>query len=335
MSQISEWILIVGGELLGLLAIVCGVLVFLVLRRSGRDQGAVRKLVRKIKKSENERLERLRNLLTETHRFPDTELRETAATLLWNENRFYKKLIALYVDRDEKALVNVDEAVNALLQPYQDLLPRESAPINDPGVVEDHSQAVVEVDAAVQAELGRLQDENQRLSHELGITMDSMSKVLSEYAFLYGGGKCSDQGLGALTPERLRAMLRGEDEDQISTDGSSGETERQDEPVGEEQDSVVAPAPDPVSESSESSESAEQIVPDEASAERPAPEALIAQAGGPVDPGSEPEALDETGAEVPAPKDKEADPAEPMELGPELEALDEALADSLLNKERG
>ncbi len=49
---------------------------------------------------------------------------------------------------------------------------------------------------------------------------------------------------------------------------------------------------------------------DEPSAERLAPEALIAQAGGPVEPGSEPEALDETGTEVPAPKDKEADPAE-------------------------
>lgn len=225
MVQVDVLALIFWAELLGILAVLGGIAIFVFIRRSRKDRGAVRRLIEKIKQSERERTERLRNLLAESHHCPETELVDIAALLIRAENRFYKKLIALYVDRDEEALVRVGEALDALLGPYRDLLTRDSTAISGAGGREDGEQRIANADEALQAEIERVQEDNRRLSGELRVAMESMSKILSEYAIMYGSGQKEKDELGRLTPERLLTIIRGEDPDQIPVTRDRAEAE--------------------------------------------------------------------------------------------------------------
>ncbi|MCB1876614.1 MAG: hypothetical protein KDH88_11625 [Chromatiales bacterium] len=216
MPGLGLLLLIVGGEMLLLSLFGFGWLATRQLKGQKRARNAVAALLERLRDSEPERLEALRRFLTEKVGLPDHDAPAAANDLLWGENRFYKRFVGIYLGRDDKQAASVDEAVDDLLGRYRSLpLTAQAAPpVDRDGESADTGESLAAsapdedgISDVAQQKIDQLTRKNSRLEEELGITMETLSKVLSEYAFMYGNDGNAE--LATLNVESLTSMLRG------------------------------------------------------------------------------------------------------------------------------
>jgi hypothetical protein len=123
--------------------------------------------------------------------------------ILGSELRLYAVCANAYLDRDAQALARLNETVDAAIAPYWGLA--VSTPADADVVVtqpaDDAQRAGIDP-----AEYERLREENQRLSAELQVTLDTMSRMLSEYSAMFAGGADA-----ALDKQKLREMFANEE----------------------------------------------------------------------------------------------------------------------------
>jgi hypothetical protein len=198
--QLSSLVLMTLGELLLVTTITSILMLVMAVVRKKRDRSAAGALIARIKEGEGRRETETRALLQQ-NLGQGRELLETLVKKVGREEkRFYQTLINLYLKRDAGALENLQVAFEGATEPYRTL--------KVPQRQESEEIVPVVVESAVgddSAEVARLKDENEKLSEELRITMDTMGRMLSEYSSMYAGGDGEE-----LDKEKMLEMFRAD-----------------------------------------------------------------------------------------------------------------------------
>jgi hypothetical protein len=167
------------GLIIGELVFVVLVLLFAAwLRERGaraRARKAVEELVDKVKAGRVSREDAVRAFLGERFGLSAGELDAAAVPIVREETKLYQAFANLYLRRDSAAAAAFDLSFEAAVQPYWALSGGSAGPA--------HTET-----GADPVEIARLEDENKRLAEELQITMDTMTRMLSEYSAVFGSG---------------------------------------------------------------------------------------------------------------------------------------------------
>jgi hypothetical protein len=168
-----------AGEFL-LLVLVFLLVAFVRSRaQQRRDTKAARGLVARIKQGKAEREAAITRFLTEGAGLTGEALDKAKVALLRAEFGFLQRLAGVYRMRESAAFARIDSDLYAAVEPYHAMtsVPAAAAAADgDGGALEDN------------AELELLRKENKRLSDELTITMETMSRMLNEYSTMFAGG---------------------------------------------------------------------------------------------------------------------------------------------------
>ncbi len=212
MIEVSFLSLLILGELLLVLGLACGVLLFTNLRRRKRDYRAAQKLVTAVKRDEERHKTAVSQLLESGYRYQGGELEETVAKLLRAKKIFYQDLVNAYLKRDAAAFGQLNIPLEALTDIYEQFKVPAAA-----GESDDQDGLVSEVD------LEYLRDKNQRLSEELSQTMETMGRMLTEYSGMFEEASRDtddEEGLTNITSDTSPAELQSDN----STDTAESPT---------------------------------------------------------------------------------------------------------------
>ncbi len=167
----SVWFMVLWELVLLLIAVDVAILVRFVIRRR-REKASIERLVALVRRDEERRKKETRNLLEKKYGYSDEKLEKTTKKIIREEKRIYQMLANLFTTRDNLAIENLSIAFEEAVEPYRTLdLPR---------IVEESDVGGEEKDN--NAEAKRLKEQNQRLSDELKITMNTISRMLHEYS---------------------------------------------------------------------------------------------------------------------------------------------------------
>ncbi len=176
---ISTLWLFIGGEVFLVLALTLGILLISRASQRRRERKAAMYLVGVIKENEAPRLEQTKEVLSRRFGLGGEGLTTTTHAVMRAEKLLYQRIINMYVKRDVISLREMNIDVEANTEPFRNLEdPAGSAPSADLGDIPGS-----EHDGNADA----LRAENQALKQELQITMETMSRMLGEYASVFGG----------------------------------------------------------------------------------------------------------------------------------------------------
>ncbi|HHI77194.1 MAG TPA: hypothetical protein ENJ94_08475 [Gammaproteobacteria bacterium] len=308
MKDILFWAAIGGGEVLLLLLVLLTIYWWRHSAAARRDRAAVAQLVKAVREGRQAREATIQGFLAEHMGLQGTALDQARVAILREELGLLQRFAAIYGRRDAGAAAQFHLALEAAVAPYLALKGNGAA-------------APVDAGTGDAEELEALRRENQRLSEELSVTMETMSRMLNEYSSMFAGGVPAD---AAVSPEAEAPAAAGEPATSEQPEGESVEAEA----AGEtEAETVAAAASEPASE-------ADGIEPEGAPARAPVEldEAMLDIGAGeeePVAVSGESEVA--TDAEV-----ADAAPVEaPLEEPVAPEAIDELLADDPLADDLG
>lgn len=164
-----------AGELLLVLFVLLLVAWFRGRAARRRDSKAIRVLVTRIKNSKGEREATIERYLGERAGLSGEPLQQAKTAILRAELVLLQRFAGVYKKRDAGAAAQFDIDLAAAVVPYHEL----------PG---DGIVVATDEAAADTSELEELRVENARLSEELSVTMETMSRMLNEYSSMFAGG---------------------------------------------------------------------------------------------------------------------------------------------------
>lgn len=197
MEQYGIWLLLAAGELVFILLLL---LLAMWLRQRAvlrRDRQAVRALVDRARKQKIERREQIRQFLSGRFGMAGEALAQAVHDMHRAEMRLIQSFASAYLNRNAAKAANFAAEVEASVEPYWELSAEGAALTEAPEAAEsaeqqeetsaaEAEQPAATEDAAVDGvEVERLRGENDRLSEELRVTMDTMSRMLNEYSTIF------------------------------------------------------------------------------------------------------------------------------------------------------
>lgn len=213
MIEVSKLLLLALGELLLLSVIYAGVVNFLALAKRRRERSAIKKLIARIKEDSGRREAETRQIMQQRFGLSDANLEETVHKIAREEKAFYQTLIDVFLRRDTEALQNLSVDYEGSVDAYRTIdVPGPAEPVNGAGESDDHTE-----------ELILLKAENQRLTDELQLTMDTMGNMLSEYTQMFAGGV--DVGLDREKMREIVALDENSDSVRTEVDVDEGSTD--------------------------------------------------------------------------------------------------------------
>ena len=172
---------ILAGELLLVLLVLLSYAWFRNRALRRRDTKAIRVLATRIKNSRTERETKIARFLGEQMGISGEALEQAKTAMLRAELLLLQRFAGVYTKRDAGAAAQFDMDLMAALAPYYEL--------EGGGIVVTQEQP--DEDTSV---LENLRAENQRLSDELSVTMETMSRMLNEYSTMFTGGSPGQPG---------------------------------------------------------------------------------------------------------------------------------------------
>jgi hypothetical protein len=209
MIEVSSLVALVVAEVMVGLLVVSGLLLLFTLLRKGRIRKAAAHLAERVKTDRVKREERLKVLLEERYQLEGTELEQTLRNMMQTEMLLYQNVINGFLKDDQLQLQQIDVDVENLVLAYQSL--------DIPASVSKPTQDV-DTDDIV-----KLKEENERLSEELRVTMDTMGRMLNEYSTMFADGANADQPAASPLTEEPDA---GEQADLAAAETSQEETQQ-------------------------------------------------------------------------------------------------------------
>jgi hypothetical protein len=171
MMQVSSLLFWGMAEALLLVFLLLLVLVGVLYYRHSRDQKAGKALIAQVKQAAEKRAAALTQSLSQAG-YQGEALEAKLKQLRKAEMQFYRILLAVYLKRDATQLARMNQRLEQLLAPYLGL---KGVPAGVPvGASEEESH-----------EIEILRQENKELSDEMRITMDTLGRVLNEYASVF------------------------------------------------------------------------------------------------------------------------------------------------------
>lgn len=198
MIQLSTLVVVLAGELFLTLVIALATLLLMAARRRRRDRQAALHLAGHIRDSEPQRLTEVRDLLLNAYRYSEARAEQTAHALLRAEKRLYQRMLNIYISRDALALRQLHIQMDDLTGAFRGL------EVPKGGASEDDLATGTASDELLQ----RLRKENEGLKQELQVTMETMGRMLSEYASMFNTG-----GANAQIPGEILGGAGGQEDD--------------------------------------------------------------------------------------------------------------------------
>ncbi len=291
MAEEWFWLLLSASEILLVLVLLLFVAWLRGIAAQRRDRKAIQALVAKTRKHRDQRVAKIAAFLGDGYGLKGEPLNAAVTALYQAEVGLIQAFATIYSKRDATAAAGFGGQVEAGTSAYWELEGGTEQPAGE----ESASSAEAGPDAMPledDGEMDRLRGENERLSDELRITMDTMSRMLSEYSTVFSkDGEAADitvvdDAPSESPPATVEAI--GDEGDGVSGANADegGDAPGPSEPDGTDEDSGKA-----------------DLEPDaEASAAPPAPnpDDILADLG--LDP--EPEPAAESPAEGPGVEDE-------------------------------
>jgi hypothetical protein len=177
-----------GGELLLVVVVLLAVAFVRSRAQHKRDLEAVRSLVAKIRKGKPEREQKIAAFLEQRMGLSGDALNQAKVAMLRAELGLLQRFAGVYRQRDAALAARFHDDLFAALEPYHALVASADAGAD----VSAAATADALVEPVEARELERLRKENARLSDELQITMETMSRMLNEYSSMFVGGEPDD-----------------------------------------------------------------------------------------------------------------------------------------------
>ncbi|MCP5298521.1 MAG: hypothetical protein H6954_02335 [Chromatiaceae bacterium] len=220
-----------GSELVLLLLVVLTVAFLRARAARKRDLKAAKTLIARIKNGKAERERALAHFLEHNMGMSGDALNQAKVALLRAELGVLKRFAGVYGQRQAGAAARFDDDLFAALESYQALSGSTSSP-----------QAQATEQGTDDAEVEMLRKENERLSDELRITMETMSRMLNEYSTMFAGGSVGEDtpissreteevAEGAATEELQDDELSAMSERDASSDAAEADAETFDGPA--------------------------------------------------------------------------------------------------------
>jgi hypothetical protein len=194
MEDYGIWLLLAAGELVFILLLL---LLAMWQRQRAvlrRDRQAVRALVERARKQKIQRREQIRQFLSGRFGMAGDALAQAVHDVHRAEMRLIQTFATAYLNRNAAKAANFAVEVEASVEPYWELsaeamVPTETPQAREPAEAEEplapEAAAAGETAAIDDGEVERLRGENNRLSEELRVTMDTMSRMLNEYSTIF------------------------------------------------------------------------------------------------------------------------------------------------------
>ena len=212
----SLWFMILL-EALVVTTLIALVLIVLSVVRKNRDRKAAASIIEKIKEDEARRTAETKKILLHKFGFEDGDAEKLAVRTDRAERVLYQSIINMYLQRDASALEGLNITYETAVEPYRTLEPPgggSGGPID------------------VSTEMAKLRTENKRLSEEIGVTMQTMGRMLSEYSAMFAE-KAKEQE--SELQQEAGAQQPEETQDELVEDHSEEQVEE-----GAEEDAVDA-----------------------------------------------------------------------------------------------
>lgn len=236
MIEVSRLLLMLLIELLILSTACAGIVTYLYLAKRRRERAALKNLIATIRQDMERREAETRQVLEQRFGLSAQPLEEAVVKISREEKQFYQTVIDLFLRRDTTALQNFSVDYEKSVEPYRTLAVTlsQEAPAAEPGD---------EVANNLSDELLLLREENQRLSDELQLTMNTMGTMLNEYTQMFAGGSESgidrDKIRQLVTPgAAAEAASAGEETVDEPAESTDAEVKVEPEPAGEEAEPV-------------------------------------------------------------------------------------------------
>lgn len=214
-----------AAEVLLLLFALLGFAWFRNRAAQRRDDKAIRVLVTRVKNAKTEREATIARFLGERMGLAGEPLEQLKTAMIRAELVLLQRFAGVYKKRDAGSAAQFDIDFLAALAPYQEL--------QGSGVVVEGA-GESEQERADMSELEALRAENARLSDELSVTMETMSRMLNEYSTMFSGDSPDDAVPAA-------ALLGGGGAAVAAADDSeSGAAEEQAEVLSDAEPSVAS-----------------------------------------------------------------------------------------------
>ena len=176
--------------------------------RRRRDDQAIETLVARVNQGRAQRESAIEGFLTERMQMSGAPLEQAKVAMVRGELALLQRFAGIYRRRDADAAARFDSELIAALAPYQEL-EAYAEPLQGEHRALDH------------AEIEALRAENTRLSEELTVTMETMSRMLNEYSTLFAGG-APGGSVSSANPVTGDATDAGDDPE-VAKDGGAGE----------------------------------------------------------------------------------------------------------------
>lgn len=190
MNSIYASLSLILAEIVLLLLIICGGVLFLKIREQRRDKQAVHALTEKLTSGKEDRLNILSIKLKDSLNLEGDELSAAAQEILEKENEFYSDVVKLYTTHDSSALEGLDQKVTGLAETYAKMgsAPAQNSSSASHEIVEELTTLRSE-NARIQVELESLQNTNEKLVQELEATRQEMRETVAEFVSAFSGGR--------------------------------------------------------------------------------------------------------------------------------------------------
>ncbi len=176
--QISTFWLFIIAELFLALSIAVSILLYGRISQKRKDRKAAMHLVGFIKENDAKRQEEIESFLSSKFSLDGEKLGQARHGLSQAEKRLYQRIVNMYIKRDEVALKEMHIDVEGITESLYQL---------DAGASAAAGSSSAGSENGGDANSNALRAENDALKAELQITMETMSRMLSEYASMFGG----------------------------------------------------------------------------------------------------------------------------------------------------
>lgn len=179
MIEVPSLVAVFAAEaLIGLFLLVAGFSLYSARKKSAR-RSVADDLVEKLDTETNIQSDQLKDLLLESCGIDESTFEEFMRVATDNEKQLYSHIVSMFLKHDPELLATVGKPIHALTEPYRELVIAAS------NTQKETPAASMETEQ----EITRLGAECQRLAAQLGMALETVDGVCSEYSNLLGQTK--------------------------------------------------------------------------------------------------------------------------------------------------
>jgi preprotein translocase subunit YajC len=178
MIEVNAAVFLLLIEALVLTIIIFAAVMFFVIKKRRRKRVAIAQLVSQIKKQSELRLKETGSFLKDIYQLDDDDLAKAVKSIDKSEKQFFQNLIDSYLTEEPALIASIDASVAGMIDTYKELKPKQ--PEVDNSVVDERDE--------LKKQIQILEESNEKLKEELGITKTTMSNMIAEFGNMFGGG---------------------------------------------------------------------------------------------------------------------------------------------------